>query len=154
MLWGDATEQSLQPRARAHAAFSIGSIRCIRTTSPTDLVRPPRAAWEPVYADAVPLPGASIPVPSGAVAIGPVSQRLVGIRVAAAEKTSGTHSVRFLGRVVPEDTRTYRINAGMDGFVRETFDDRVGEFVKKDQKLATSYVAETLSVASGFLAAS
>jgi len=111
-------------------------------------------ALEPVYADAVPLPGASIPVPSGAVAIGPASQRLVGIRVAAAEKTSGTHSVRFLGRVVPEDTRTYRINAGMDGFVRETFDDSVGEFVKKDQKLATSYVAETLSVASGFLAAS
>jgi RND family efflux transporter MFP subunit len=42
----------------------------------------------------------------------------------------------------------------MDGFVRETFEDSVGEFVKKDQKLATSYVAETLSVASGFLAAS
>jgi Cu(I)/Ag(I) efflux system membrane fusion protein len=111
-------------------------------------------ALEPVYADSAATPGASVPVPPGAVAIDPASQRLVGIRVATAEKTSGTHSVRFLGRVVPEDTRTYRINAGMDGFVRETFDDSVGEFVKKDQKLATSYVAETLSVASGFLAAS
>jgi len=111
-------------------------------------------ALEPVYADSAATPGASVPVPPGAVAIDPASQRLVGIRVATAEKTSGTHSVRFLGRVVPEDTRTYRINAGMDGFVRETFDDSVGEFVKKDQKLATSYVAETLSVASGFRAAS
>jgi len=111
-------------------------------------------ALEPVYADSATSPGVPGSVPAGAVAIDPASQRLVGIRVATAEKTSGTHSVRFLGRVVPEDTRTYRINAGMDGFVRETFDDSVGEFVKKDQKLATSYVAETLSVASGFLAAS
>jgi hypothetical protein len=111
-------------------------------------------ALEPVYADSTPSPSASGSAPAGAVAIDPASQRLVGIRVATAEKTSGTHSVRFLGRVVPEDTRTYRINAGMDGFVRETFADSVGEFVKKDQKLATSYVAETLSVASGFLAAS
>jgi len=111
-------------------------------------------ALEPVYADSATQPGATIAVPPGMVAIDPAAQRLVGIRVAAAEKTSGTHAVRFLGRVVPEDTRTYRVNSGMDGFVRETFNDSVGELVKKDQKLATSYVADTLSVASGFLAAS
>jgi Cu(I)/Ag(I) efflux system membrane fusion protein len=111
-------------------------------------------ALEPVYADSVTSSSATVPVPPGAVAIDAATQRLVGIRVATAGKTSGTHSVRFLGRVVPEDTRVYRINAGMDGFIRETFDDSVGELVKKDQKLATSYVGETLSVASGFLAAS
>jgi Cu(I)/Ag(I) efflux system membrane fusion protein len=108
-------------------------------------------ALEPVYADSV--TPAALPVPPGAVAIDSASQRLVGIRVAAVEKASGTHSVRFLGRVVPEDTRTFRVNSGMDGFIRETFTDSVGEQVKKDQKLATSYVGETLSVASGFLAA-
>lgn len=107
-------------------------------------------ALEPVYADSV---GSTIAMSPGAVAIDPAAQRLVGIRVATPERTSGTHSVRFLGRVVPEDTRTYRVNAGMDGFIRETFNDSVGELVKKDQRLATSYVADTLSVASGFLAA-
>lgn len=110
-------------------------------------------ALEPVYADSVGSPSATVAVPPGAVAIDPAAQRLVGIRVATPERTSGTHSVRFLGRVVPEDTRTYRVNAGMDGFVRETFNDSIGELVKRDQKLATSYVADTLSVASGFLAA-
>ena len=110
-------------------------------------------ALEPVYADSPTLAGASVPVPPGAVAIDPASQRLVGIHVATVEKTSGTHSVRFLGRVVPEDTRTYLVNAGMDGFIRETLNDSVGVLVKKDQKLATSYVGETLAVASGFLAA-
>src|SRR5215470_14318145 len=111
-------------------------------------------ALEPVYADSATAPGATASVPPGAVEIDSASQRLVGIRVATPEKTSGTHTVRFQGRVVPEDTRTYLVNAGMDGFVRETFNDSVGELVKKDQKLATSYVADTLSVASGFLAAS
>lgn len=107
---------------------------------------------EPVYADSATLPGVQAPV-RGAIAIDPASQRLVGIRVATSEKTSGIHTVRFLGRVVPEDTRTYLVNSGMDGFIRETFNDSVGVLVKKDQKLATSYVGETLSVASGFLAA-
>jgi len=108
---------------------------------------------EPVYADSGTLPVASVAVPTGAVAIDLEKQQLVGIRVAAAEKTSGTHTMRFLGRVVPEDTRIYRVNSGMDGFIRETFNDSVGEQVKKDQKLATSYVGDTLSIASGFLAA-
>ena len=107
---------------------------------------------EPVYADSA-IPSAAPSVPPGAVAIDSASQRLVGIRVATPEKTSGTHTVRFLGRVAPEDTRTFLVNSGMDGFIRETFNDSVGAFVKKDQKLATSYVGETLSVASGYLAA-
>jgi membrane fusion protein, copper/silver efflux system len=110
-------------------------------------------ALEPVYADTVASFRATVPVPPGAVAIDAASQRLVGIRVATPEKTSGTHALRFLGRVVPEDTRTYLVNSGMDGFIRETFNDSVGVLVKKDQKLATSYVGDTLSVASGFLAA-
>jgi len=108
---------------------------------------------EPVYADSASLSAATVPVPAGAFAIDPASQRLVGIRVATPEKTSGTHTMRFLGRVAPEDTRTYLVNSGMDGFIRETFNDSVGVLVKKDQKLATSYVGETLSIASGFLAA-
>ena len=107
---------------------------------------------EPVYADSA-IPSAAPSVPPGAVAIDSASQRLVGIRVATPEKTSGTHTVRFLGRVAPEDTRTFLVNSGMDGFIRETFNDSVGAFVEKDQKLATSYVGETLSVASGYLAA-
>ena len=110
-------------------------------------------ALEPVYADSASSPDATVPVPPGAVAIDAASQRLVGIRVATPEKTSGTHTVHLQGRVVPEDTRTYLVNSGMDGFVRETYQDSVGALVKKDQKLASSYVGETLSVASGYLAA-
>jgi Cu(I)/Ag(I) efflux system membrane fusion protein len=111
-------------------------------------------ALEPVYAE----PGTSsvasaAPNVDGAVAIDMEQQQLFGIRVATVEKTSGNEKIRVLGRVVPEDTRVYRITAGSDGFIRETYNDSVGELVKKDQRLATSYLGETLAIASGFLAA-
>ncbi len=82
-------------------------------------------------------------LPTGAVAIDAATQRLMGIRVAAVEKSGATRTVRVIGRVVPEDTRVYRVNSGLGGFIRETYNDSVGMLVKKDQKL----------VASGFLAA-
>lgn len=113
-------------------------------------------ALEPVYADqatAVSVAVSTAPVSDGAVGIDVDKQQLFGIRVATVEKTSGSEKIRVLGRVVPEDTRVYRITAGSDGFIRETYNDSVGQLVKKDQKLATSYLGETLAVASGFLAA-
>jgi membrane fusion protein, copper/silver efflux system len=109
---------------------------------------------EPVYAEpAKSLASSPTPLPDGAVGIDVDKQQLFGIRVAPVEKTSGSEKFRVLGRVVPEDTRVYRVTAGSDGFIRETYNDSVGELVKKDQKLATSYLGETLAVASGFLAA-
>ncbi len=110
---------------------------------------------EPVYADPVSSSvNEAAPLAPGSVGIDTDKQQLFGIRVAAVEKTSGTGKLRVLGRVVPEDMRVYRVDSGMDGFVRETYNDSVGELVKKNQKLATCYGSESLAVASGFLAAS
>ena len=109
---------------------------------------------EPVYAEPINSAAApAVPIPPGSVGIDPEKQQLFGIRVAVAERNSGSQKLRVLGRVVPEDTRTYRVTSGSEGFIRETYNDSVGELVRKDQKLATSYLGETLAVASGFLAA-
>ena len=109
---------------------------------------------EPVYAEpARSLTTSRALLADGAVGIDVDKQQLFGIRVAPVEKTSGSEKIRVLGRVVPEDTRVYRVTAGSDGFIRETYNDSVGQLVKKDQKLASSYLGDTLAVASGFLAA-
>ena len=92
-------------------------------------------------------------LPAGAVSIDGGTQRLLGVRVAAVERSGATRTIRVVGRVVPEDTRVYRLNSGVDGFVRETDNDSVGVLVKKDQRLATYYSPDFLQVASGFLAA-
>jgi Cu(I)/Ag(I) efflux system membrane fusion protein len=93
---------------------------------------------EPVYAQSIAASGnAAAPIPAGMVGIDAEKQQLFGIRVSAVERSSGTENVRVLGRVLPEDTRVYRLNAGMEGFIRQTFNDSPGELVKKNQKLAT-----------------
>jgi membrane fusion protein, copper/silver efflux system len=116
-------------------------------------------ALAPVYADDVgntsqgPLTASLGQLPPEDVSIDDVMQRRMGIRTAAVERTGATRVIRALGRVVPEDTRVYKIDSGSDGFIRETYNDSLGTLVKKDQKLAAYYGSEFLAVASGFLAA-
>jgi membrane fusion protein, copper/silver efflux system len=108
----------------------------------------------PVYADGnTPPISTVVQVPVGTVTIDGNSQRLMGIRVAAVQKSDAARITHVVGRVSPEDTRIYSVNSGVDGFVRETYDDSVGTLVKKDQKLAVYYSPDILSAASGFLAA-
>jgi Cu(I)/Ag(I) efflux system membrane fusion protein len=95
----------------------------------------------------------SAQLPAGAVVIDGATQRLLGIRVAPVEKTGATRIIRVVGRVAPEDTRLYRVNSGVDGFIRETYNDAVGTLVKKNQKLATYYAPDFVAAASGFLTA-
>ena len=111
---------------------------------------------KPVFAEDIKNAPAALSLeelPPGAVSIDGATQRLLGIRLAPVEKRGSNRIIRVVGRVVPEDTRVYRINSGVDGFIQETYNDSVGARVKKDQKLATYYSPEFLSVASGFLAA-
>lgn len=109
---------------------------------------------EPVYAQPISTSiAAPDPMTAGMVGIDAERQQLFGIRVSTVERSSGSENVRVLGRVLPEDARVYRLNAGMEGFIRETFNDSPGELVKKNQKLATYYGGDILAVASGFLAA-
>jgi Cu(I)/Ag(I) efflux system membrane fusion protein len=91
--------------------------------------------------------------PVAAVAIDANSQQISGIRVAEVRKGGTARMARVVGRVEPEDVRIYSVNSGVDGFIRETYNDSVGNFVKKDQKIAAYYSPDFLSAASGFLAA-
>jgi multidrug efflux pump subunit AcrA (membrane-fusion protein) len=111
-------------------------------------------ALEPVYAEDA--SQAVLPTEDSmgaAVRIDPASQQLYGIRLAKVEKDMGRGSIRVFGRVAPDQSLVYRINLGTDGFVKETHDDAVGNFVKMNQHLAIVYSPEFLSVAGGFLSA-
>jgi Cu(I)/Ag(I) efflux system membrane fusion protein len=95
----------------------------------------------PVYAGS-PLAAAnsgnpSSSLPSGAVQIDPAKQQLFGVRVEPVEKSSGAYKIRLLGRVVPDEARVYKLNAGIDGFIQEVSTATTGSIVRKDQVLAT-----------------
>ena len=59
--------------------------------------------------------------------------------------------VRLLGRVTTDETRIYRLNAALDGWIRETFDNSTGSLVKKDEVLATFYSPEFLSAQQAYI---
>lgn len=89
----------------------------------------------------------------GSLHISPATQQLYGIRLAKVTASSGSGSVLAFGRVAADETRTYRINFGTDGYVKETHNDAVGSRVIRDQRLATVYSPEFLTTVGGYLSA-
>jgi RND family efflux transporter MFP subunit len=109
---------------------------------------------EPVYADG--LAASLMPGPDadfGGAVIAPATQRLYGIRVVPVLSGAQQSRMRLFGRVEPDETRVYSIEFGTDGYVKATHSDSVGNHVTKNQKLATVYSPEFLTVAGGYLAA-
>jgi RND family efflux transporter MFP subunit len=109
---------------------------------------------EPVYADdgAGQASGnASSSMPPGTVKISPEKQQVIGVRIGQVEKTSGRHTLRTLGRVAPDETRIYRINAATDGWVKKMLPITTDSLVRKDELLATFYAPEFFSAMKAYL---
>ncbi|HEY3705856.1 MAG TPA: efflux RND transporter periplasmic adaptor subunit [Terracidiphilus sp.] len=103
----------------------------------------------PVYADEA---GAAARV-DNAITISAARQRQFGIQTVPASVDAGTTSIRLFARVQADETRVFKLDFGTDGYVKETHDDAAGSRVTKNQRLATVYSPEILSVAGGYLSA-
>jgi Cu(I)/Ag(I) efflux system membrane fusion protein len=108
----------------------------------------------PVYAEDLNTDRTALQIPADpVVTIGAGSRALYGIKVAFAEVGSATAKLHVYGRVAADETRTYQVELGTDGYVKETSGDAPGAFVRKNQHLALVYSPEFLSVAGGYLSA-
>ena len=58
------------------------------------------------------------------------------MRVAVVEQKPTTYTLRLYGRVVPDETRVYRLNASTDSWVREISGASTGSLVEKNEILA------------------
>jgi membrane fusion protein, copper/silver efflux system len=87
----------------------------------------------------------------GTVEICPEKQQLIGVKVTTVQKTAVTRTLRILGRVVPDETRIYKINAGTDGWVKRVLPVTTGSLVRKDDLLATFFAPEFFSALKAYL---
>jgi membrane fusion protein, copper/silver efflux system len=87
----------------------------------------------------------------GTVRMSIEKQQTMGVRIATVEKGQGAWRLRAPGRVVPDETRIYRIVAAVDGWVRQDYKSTTGSIVKKDEILATSYSPEFLSAQQAYI---
>ena len=110
---------------------------------------------EPVYSDeaAAPLAGSvdRSGLAAGIVNINLEQQQLIGIRTVEVSRTPGAVRLTAPGRVVTDETRTYRLTAGTDGLVLTTFDHSTGSPVKKHEVLATFGSPDFLLAEQSFL---
>jgi len=118
-----------------------------RYTSPSPGTAPDCGmALVPVYEDE-----AREAAPAVRIAAG--MQQAMGIRVAAVERAPGVDRVHVYGRVAADETRSYRIDAGVTGYVRELSDVTTGSRVRKDQWLGTVSAPDLRSPFQGYLVA-
>jgi Cu(I)/Ag(I) efflux system membrane fusion protein len=78
-------------------------------------------------------------LPPGAVKVSPEKQQMIGVKVVTVEKAPWSQTVRVLGRVAPDETRIYRINAALNGWIEDVQPVTTGSIVKKNELLATFY---------------
>ena len=107
---------------------------------------------EPVYADgsAVSSPTETTASP-GTVKISADRQQLIGVKVATVEKRPVSQTIRMLGRVAVDETRVYRINATVNGWITKTSPKATGGLVKKDEVLAGFYSSELQPVQTTYI---
>jgi Cu(I)/Ag(I) efflux system membrane fusion protein len=92
---------------------------------------------EPVYAGAE-LPHSAAMGPDG-VRLTQVQEQVARLQTETVEAAPAARTVRTAGRVVPDEGRTYRVSAGVDGWVRRVFSDRTGSQVRRGEALAAFY---------------
>ncbi len=93
----------------------------------------------------------SVLPPPGAIRVSAERQQLIGVKLATVGKAPAGQTLRILGRVVPDETRIYQINAAIDGWVREIRPVTTGSLVKKDDLLAGIYAPESSSAMKAYL---
>jgi membrane fusion protein, copper/silver efflux system len=89
--------------------------------------------------------------PPGTIRLGFEKQQLIGVKVATVEKVPWSYTLRVLGKVVPDETRIYRINAATDGWVKKMLPVTTDSLVQKDELLATFYAPEFFSAMKAYL---
>ena len=95
--------------------------------------------------------GRSCDLPPGAVKISPQKQQLIGVRLGVVEKAPYTHTLRALGRVAVDETRIYRLNSFVDGWILKTFNNSTGSLVMKDEPLASFYSRDFITAEQAYL---
>jgi membrane fusion protein, copper/silver efflux system len=107
-------------------------------TAPEPGLAPCGMKLEPVYAeDGDQAAGAAMP--PGSVKISPEKQQIIGVRVATTEKSPYTYTLRTVGKVAVDETRIFRLNAYVEGWVLKIFNNTTGSLVRKDEPLATFF---------------
>ncbi len=87
---------------------------------------------QPVYVN-------TVAMAAGSVHLSEEQEQAGHLQTEPVEAAPASRTVRTAGRVIPDEGRTYRVSAGVDGWVRRVFSDRTGDQVARGQALSAFY---------------
>jgi Cu(I)/Ag(I) efflux system membrane fusion protein len=90
---------------------------------------------------------------TGAAAVSPEKQQLLGIRIATIEARSLSKTIRTVGTVTYDETRITRIYSKIEGWVEKLHADYTGKLVQKGQPLFSMYSPDVLATQGEYLLA-
>ena len=107
--------------------------------------------------DMVPFEAEAAPAgsPSGlaAVTVNEFHRKNMGLTFGTVEMRDISKDVRTSARIVPDETRLYRVTTKIDGYVEKLFVNVTGQEVKKGQPLLSIYSPELVATQQEFLTA-
>jgi RND family efflux transporter MFP subunit len=80
-------------------------------------------------------------------------QQMMGVTVEEAKLMNLEDSIRTVGRVVPDETRSHHVHTKFEGFIEELFVDYVGKFVRRGEALFSIYSPELVATQKEYLLA-
>ncbi len=112
---------------------------------------PPAAPGMSVMPDNVPAPPPS--AGSNAVYISPGRQQLVGVRSAAVARQRVEGTIRIVGTLAYDETRTTQIHTRVSGWIERLYVDYVGKPVRRGQPLFALYSPDLATAEADYLLA-
>jgi membrane fusion protein, copper/silver efflux system len=101
-------------------------------------------ALTPVYADEDQSVAATVRLDKS-------QESAIGLRTEPAREETVTGELQTVGRVEAQESRTYQVTAGADGWIRHVYAGETGSQVKKGQPLASYYSRDVASPQQGYL---
>lgn len=92
-------------------------------------------------------------LPASTIRIDPVTMQNMGVRMAMVKRRELKKSIRALGTVTYDETRTYAVNLKFDGWTEKLKVNFVGESVRKGQPLFEIYSPELVTAQEEYLLA-
>jgi RND family efflux transporter MFP subunit len=108
--------------------------------------------YVPVYADEV-APDAGAPPGHAAVELSEEVSRLAGVRTEEVRRESLARTIRTVGRVVPDESRLYRPQTRIGGWVEKLYVGFEGQQVVQGQPMLAIYSPELLASQQDYLSA-
>lgn len=104
---------------------------------------------EPVYAKDDPPAGK--PPGAGVVRVSKEKELALGVRTEVVSAAPVSESIRLLARIVPDETRSFVVNAPVDCWIINGGSATTGSYVRKGEKLGSFYTADFLTPQQTFI---